>query len=53
MSGDHARIARWRLQQALGVTWLKRPDLLEGLELDENCRTLLREYIAQRNIEKR
>jgi tRNA (guanine37-N1)-methyltransferase len=53
MSGDHARIARWRLQQALGATWLKRPDLLEGLELDENGRTLLREYIAQRNIEKR
>ena len=28
-SGDHAAIARWRLQQALGRTWLRRPDLLE------------------------
>jgi tRNA (guanine37-N1)-methyltransferase len=28
MSGDHARIKRWRLQQSLGRTWLRRPDLL-------------------------
>lgn len=27
MSGNHAHIRRWRLQQALGRTWLKRPDL--------------------------
>lgn len=47
MSGDHAKIARWRLQQALGATWLKRPDLLEGLELDKECNKLLREFIAQ------
>jgi tRNA (guanine37-N1)-methyltransferase len=29
MSGNHAHIRRWRLQQALGRTWLKRPDLFE------------------------
>jgi len=29
LSGNHANIHRWRLQQALGKTWLKRPDLLE------------------------
>jgi tRNA (guanine37-N1)-methyltransferase len=28
MSGNHAEIKRWRLQQALGRTWLRRPDLL-------------------------
>lgn len=28
MSGNHEYIRRWRLQQALGRTWLKRPDLL-------------------------
>lgn len=27
-SGDHARISRWRLKQALGKTWRMRPDLL-------------------------
>lgn len=47
LSGDHAKIARWRLQQALGQTWLKRPELLEHLELNEASRALLREFIAQ------
>jgi tRNA (guanine37-N1)-methyltransferase len=28
MSGNHADIARWRLKQALGRTWQRRPDLL-------------------------
>jgi len=29
LTGNHANIRRWRLQQALGKTWLKRPDLFE------------------------
>lgn len=29
LSGNHANIRRWRLKQALGRTWLKRPDLLK------------------------
>jgi tRNA (guanine37-N1)-methyltransferase len=28
LSGDHKRIRRWRLKQALGKTWAVRPDLL-------------------------
>ena len=28
LSGNHAEINRWRLQQALERTWLRRPDLL-------------------------
>ncbi len=28
LSGDHAAIARWRRREALGRTWLRRPDLL-------------------------
>jgi tRNA (guanine37-N1)-methyltransferase len=50
LSGDHARIARWRLQQRLGATWRKRPDLLEkrcqkaGLSREEQ--QLLDEYRA-------
>jgi len=47
MGGDHAKVARWRLKQALGQTWLKRPDLLDGLELDENLKQLLREFISE------
>lgn len=51
LSGDHAKIARWRLKQALGQTWLKRPDLLDGLDLSEDLRTLLREFIAEQRKE--
>lgn len=35
LSGDHKAIRRWRLKQALGRTWLKRPDLLETVRNDE------------------
>jgi tRNA (guanine37-N1)-methyltransferase len=44
LSGDHARISRWRLQQRLGVTWCKRPDLLDGLQLTAEQVDLLEEY---------
>ena len=47
MSGDHAKIKRWRLQQSLGRTWLRRPDLLalkveSGLTAEE--KRLLEEF---------
>jgi len=47
LSGDHAAIARWRRKQALGRTWQRRPDLLEQIELDEEQRRLLEEFIAE------
>ena len=47
MSGDHAAIRRWRLQQSLGRTWLRRPDLLARLDLDKERRALLDEFIAE------
>ncbi len=43
-SGDHGRIARWRLKQALGRTWLRRPDLLETRPLGADERILLDEF---------
>ncbi len=49
LSGDHERIRRWRLKQALGRTWLRRPDLLERLELDEEQRRLLSEFQKERS----
>lgn len=45
LSGDHAAIGRWRLQQALGRTWLRRPDLLEQRELSDEEERLLEEFI--------
>lgn len=47
LSGNHARIASWRLQQQLGATWRKRPDLLARLELDTEQRQLLEAYIEE------
>jgi tRNA (guanine37-N1)-methyltransferase len=44
-SGNHELIRRWRLQQALGRTWLRRPDLLEGRELNGEEQDLLDEFI--------
>ena len=44
-SGNHQLIARWRQQQALARTWLRRPDLLEGVELNEEQQQLLDEFI--------
>lgn len=43
-SGDHAAIARWRRKQSLGMTWLKRPDLLENRILQPADQLLLDEY---------
>ena len=47
MSGDHGAIERWRKKQSLGRTWLRRPDLLEGLELDTESEALLAEFKAE------
>jgi tRNA (guanine37-N1)-methyltransferase len=47
LGGDHAAIARWRLKQALGQTWLRRPDLLTQLALGADQRALLEEFIAE------
>jgi tRNA (guanine37-N1)-methyltransferase len=47
LSGDHAAIRRWRRKQALGRTWLRRPDLLAGLELDREQQQLLDEFIRE------
>jgi tRNA (guanine37-N1)-methyltransferase len=46
LSGDHAAIRRWRRQQSLGRTWLRRPDLLARLTLDKADRALLEAFIA-------
>lgn len=44
LSGNHAQIARWRRMQALGRTWLRRPDLLDEAALSRQDRALLDEF---------
>jgi tRNA (guanine37-N1)-methyltransferase len=48
VSGDHAAIQRWRLQQALGRTWLRRPELLERRGMSGEERALLEEFKIER-----
>lgn len=44
LSGDHAAIRRWRMRQSLGRTWLRRPELLDKVELDDEQTKLLSEF---------
>lgn len=44
LGGDHAAIARWRLQEALGRTWQRRPDILLGRTLSPLETELLNEF---------
>jgi tRNA (guanine37-N1)-methyltransferase len=48
-SGDHQAIRRWRLKQALGRTWLRRPDLLHEQALDAEQQKLLDEFRSELN----
>jgi len=52
LSGDHQKIRRWRLKQALGRTWLRRPELLTRLELNEEQQALLDEFIHEQKVEQ-
>ena len=45
VGGNHGAVRRWREMQALGRTWLRRPDLLQGL--DPGREALLAEYMAE------
>jgi tRNA (guanine37-N1)-methyltransferase len=51
MSGNHADIGRWRLKQALGRTWQRRPDLLDLRPLSEEERSLLEEFKQEQRSE--
>ena len=47
LQGDHTAIARWRLKQALGRTWQRRPDLLKKHILSKQEQVLLAEFIRE------
>lgn len=51
LAGDHEAIRRWRLQQALGRTWLRRPDLIERKALNEEQKSLLEAFIREYKTE--
>lgn len=43
LSGDHGKVDQWRMKQAVERTARKRPDMLEGVELTEEERKILRQ----------
>ncbi|MGZ5011192.1 MAG: tRNA (guanosine(37)-N1)-methyltransferase TrmD [Methylobacter sp.] len=47
LGGNHADIDRWRMKQALGRTWQKRPDLLKKKNLSAEQENLLKEFIVE------
>jgi tRNA (guanine37-N1)-methyltransferase len=53
LSGNHAAIARWRRQQALGRTWLRRPDLVDREALSAADRALLDAFVRDDADEKK
>jgi tRNA (guanine37-N1)-methyltransferase len=44
LSGHHEQIRRWRLKQALGRTWLRRPELIAARRMGEEELKLLEEF---------
>ena len=44
LSGHHENIRRWRLKQALGRTWLRRPELLQARGMSKEEQALLAEF---------
>jgi tRNA (guanine37-N1)-methyltransferase len=47
LGGNHKDIGRWRMKQALGRTWQRRPDLLKKKNLSAEQEKLLREFIVE------
>ncbi|RUO28858.1 tRNA (guanosine(37)-N1)-methyltransferase TrmD [Aliidiomarina sedimenti] len=47
LSGNHEKIRQWRMQQALGRTWLRRPELLNNLALTDEQQQLLTAFIEE------
>jgi tRNA (guanine37-N1)-methyltransferase len=50
--GNHAAIRRWRLRQAIGRTWERRPDMIVSRGLSAEESRLLNEYLAEREVDK-
>lgn len=46
-SGNHEVIRRWRLEQSLGRTWQRRPELINNLALTDEQESLLAEYVRE------
>jgi len=53
LGGDHEAIRQWRLKQSIGRTWLRRPDLLAVMTLNDEQMALLEQFIAEHGQEEK
>ena len=51
LSGDHAKVDKWRHEQSLIRTYNKRPDILEGIELSRKDADFLKSYIIENSTD--
>ena len=51
LSGDHEQIRLWRAKQSLGRTFERRPDLFDKLDLGQQEKQLLDDYLKEVQIE--
>jgi tRNA (guanine37-N1)-methyltransferase len=51
LKGNHYDISKWRYKQRLGYTFFKRPDLLYNKKLSTIDKSLLNEFIMNKEIE--
>ena len=51
LTGNHDAIRKWRLKEALGRTWLRRPDMLEALTHEQQV--LLKQFIVEYNEQEK
>ncbi|SHH27916.1 tRNA (guanine37-N1)-methyltransferase [Caloranaerobacter azorensis DSM 13643] len=52
LSGNHKKIEEWRLYQSLKLTYMRRPDLIDKLELNEKQKKVLNEIKKEINTQK-
>jgi tRNA (guanine37-N1)-methyltransferase len=52
LSGNHAQVARWRREESLRRTWLRRPDLLDRAALSDEDQQLLARWENEQGLQK-
>jgi len=50
LSGNHAEINKWRKKKSFEVTLERRPELMEGIELDKKERKIMDELMAEKAV---
>ena len=51
LSGDHAKVDKWRHEQSLIRTYKKRPDILENIELSKKDMDFIKSYIIENSTD--